>query len=309
MQSTSTLIAITLLSTIASLGLCSPVPSYITSGDDGGNGGDGGDGGGDGDGGLTTTIPNNQCGYTLELYTAPEYTFASNDTVWFYEPSLPSNCVAPNSDDLPCRGDMIFTGDFGASSAASGYKPYSVWYDFSDFGTTDQSEWVYTLRFNYDEGQTSIVATFPCDGIEYDSELSKCMFNEELYTADFYKYYRFTFFTTCTYDATASTIAFNVDQQSETCVGLGGEVNTNKFTLASFTDWSPLESTIVSDDPEFCPDCTTPTTTTDVPESTTTPCETTTTAPAITEAPGKCKSCQNINVNVNVNTNVSTNVN
>lgn len=300
----STLFTLLFIAGTASV-LGSPAPSYITLGD-------GGDGGGDGDGGLTTVVPNNQCGYTLELYTEdPEYTFASNDTIWFYEPSLPSNCGAPDSDDLPCRGDMVFTGEFGMGPVTSGYKPYSVWYDFTDFGTLEQPEWVYTLRFNYNDGQTSIVATFPCDGIEYESELSKCMFNEELYTTEFFKYYRFKFFSTCTIDPVGGSLTFDLFQQSETCVGLGGEMNTNRFILASFTDWAPLESTVVSDDPEFCPDCTTPTTTTyDVPTSTETLYETTTTdAPAITESPGKCKSCQTVNVNVNVNTNVSTNVN
>lgn len=284
---------------VASTGRCSPAPSYVLTSEPGRS---------DGDGGLTTVIPNNQCGYTLGDYPTPEYTFASNDTVWFYEPSLPSNCGAPDNTDTPCRGDMVFTGDFGTGPATNGFNPYTVWYDFTDFGTTDESAWVYTIRFNYNQGQTSIVATFPCDGIEYDSELNKCMFDEELYTTDFFKYYRFTFFSTCTYDATRDTIAFDLYQQSETCVGDLGEVNTNKFTLASFTDWYPLESTVVSDDPEFCPDCSIPTTT-DAPTTTrvpttTEPETTTTTAPAITEnpaaPPGKCKSCQNVNVTVNI---------
>lgn len=229
-------------------------------------------------------IPNNQCGYILKNKIPMTFDFQSNDTVWFFEPDLESNCGAPDSN-IPCRGDMLFTGDFGSDL---GYKPYTVWYNFINFGNDEQSQWVSTLRFNFNNGQTSIVTTFPCDGIEHESEINKCMFDEKLYRRDFYKYYRFKFFATCSYNYDSDTLDFILFQQSETCLDDYGNTNINKFVLASFENWNPVTYVINYDVPEFCPNCNPIETTTEVP------------VPTETSTGGNCKSCQDITVNVNI---------
>ena len=80
-----------------------------------------------------------------------------NNTVWFYYSDLISNYVSLGGLDLPCKGEMVFTGD-------KGFQPWNIWYDFANFGTHKEPEWTFTFRYNE---QTS---TFPCDGVEYNSD-------------------------------------------------------------------------------------------------------------------------------------------
>jgi hypothetical protein len=220
-------------------------------------------------------------------------TFASNDTVWFYYGDSDSNCGAPNGNS--CNGYMYMTGNYGEHF---GYVPYSVWYTFKNVADT----WFITLRFNYNNGQTSIVDTVACDGYEHLSTLNRCMFDENLYSFEFYNFYQFDFFTRCSYDTDLDTMAFTLDQQSRTCVG-DGNVNTNRFQLATFQDWCPTDTVVITDESEFCPGCQT-TTTEVVPTSTEVPCETTEVPVPPPPAKPACLSCgsgDNITVNVNIN--------
>lgn len=296
------LVLSSILSTLALRALAIPYPSvpYPETSSDGG------DGGGDilssestfiSD--VTTVIPQYNCGYTDVEFDDSLNTFASNDTVWFYADDN-ANC-GPPENGKPCNGYMLFTGNYGDYF---GYMPYSVWYTFETFN----DDWVVTLRYNYNGGQTSIVDTVLCDGNEYKSTLNRCMFNEELYSYEFFKYYQFNFYTTCTYDSDANTMFFNLEQESRTCVSDDGTTNDNRFTLSQFDNWCPQESYVQSDVDEFCPNCRptppppeTQTVTNTVTETTT---ATATATATVTNSPTPtCVSCEggnNIVVNVNV---------
>ena len=302
---------ITILSILSTLAL--QTLSYPLQVGDGGSYVDGGDGGsGDnGDGGsggvdplvdsntkyvdnYSTVIPQNNCGYSNTVFDTSLNTFASNDTVWFYYGDSDSNCGAPNGNS--CNGYMYMTGNYGEHF---GYVPYSVWYTFKNVADT----WFITLRFNYNNGQTSIVDTVACDGYEHLSTLNRCMFDENLYSFEFYNFYQFDFFTRCSYDTDLDTMAFTLDQQSRTCVG-DGNVNTNRFQLATFQDWCPTDTVVITDESEFCPGCVQTTTTEVVPTSTEVPCETTEVPVPPPPAKPACLSCgsgDNITVNVNIN--------
>jgi hypothetical protein len=235
-------------------------------------------------------IPQNNCGYSNVNFDTSLNTFQLNDTIWFYYGSDTSNCAEPNG--VPCDGSMYMTGNYGNYF---GYLPYTVWYEFSNFGRkNDDIYWVVTLRYNYNGGQTSIADVIPCDGYEYATQLTRCMFDEKIYNFEFFKYYQFFFYTTCTYDFDTQLINFNLDQESRTCTNTNGNVNTNRFNQANFNDWSPVSFTLRSDEDEFCPDCS-PTTTVE-PTATTT-------EPVPTEKP--CRSCGDIIINVNVNGDVA----
>lgn len=311
-----------ILSTLALRALGAvPYPVVYVDGD----GGDGGDGGGDEvtttsvdattdvtpldqeattmDNAITT-IPQYNCGYSNVEFDTSLNTFANNDTVWFYGDDN-SNCGVP-SNGKPCTGFMYFTGNYGDNF---GYMPYSVWYTFK----VQEGNWMVTLYYNYNEGQTSIVDNVVCNGNEYKSTLTRCMFNEELYSYEFFKYYQFNFYTSCTYDLDTDTMNFNLDQESRTCVGKDGTTNDNRFTLAHFEDWCPKESFVVSDDEDFCPNCvpkpttvteTATATVTNTATSTETVTNTVTSTPCPTPTP-TCVSCGDggkVVVNVNVNT-------
>lgn len=256
-------------------------------------------------------VPQNDCGYrNIEFDTSLNY-FQSNDTVWFYDTDDVSNCHEPDQEGTPCKSSMLFTGSYGNYF---GHMPFSVWYDFVQV----ESSWAVTLRYNYNNGHTVIVDTVACDGYEHASRLTKCMFDEELYSYEFFKYYQFTFFATCTFDIETGYIDFNLDHQSETCVDEYNTINTNRFTLASFEKWSVYEVVVVnSDETEFCNNCV-PTTTTYEPVTPTEPCETTTEVPVTptsthrppkpTPTPKPCKNCSGDNIaNVNVNVNIDQN--
>lgn len=295
-----------------------PPPSYV---DGDGDGGDYGDGGVDTPTDVSTditplnqeatsiddaitTIPQYNCGYSNVDFDTSLNTFAKNDTVWFYGDDS-SNCKTPNGQ--PCTGYMYMTGNYGDYF---GYMPYSVWYTFKQ---QQSGDWMVTLRYNYNQGQTSVVDSVICDGNEYKSSLNRCMFNEELYSYEFFKYYQFNFYTTCTYNPDTDTMYFNLDQESRTCVSKDGTTNDNRFTLANFDDWCPKDSFVVSDENDFCPNCEPkPTTVTETATVTNTATQTetvtntvtSTSTPCPTPTP-TCVSCgsggDNIVVNVNVN--------
>ncbi len=249
---------------------------------------------------ITNYIPQYNCGYSNVNFDTSLNTFQPNDTIWFYYGDDTSNCEQPNSG-TPCKGSMLMTGNYGNYF---GYLPYSVWYDFSNFGKDGDDYWVVTLRYNYNGGQTSITDVIPCDGFEYVTQLTRCMFDEQLYNFEFFKYYQFFFYTTCTYNFETQLVNFNLDQESRTCTGTDGNVNINRFNLAGFSDWYPFTSVIGSDENAFCPDCR-PTTTVE-PPATTTPCETSTTepVPVPTEpVPKPCRSCGNGDITISVQVN------
>lgn len=253
-------------------------------------------------------IPNFNCGYSnVEFDDSLNY-FQPNDTVWFFYSDGVSNCAEPLGG-TPCTSLMYMTGNYGAYF---GYVPYSVWYDFEKWG---DDQWAVTLRYNYNEGQTSIVDTIPCDRSrnERKSQLSRCMFDEDLYSFGFFKHYQFNFYTTCYYNPKLNEVSLNIDQESVTCTDLYDGTNVvNRFNLVSFTGWTPRESIILSDEPEFCPNCATATTTTTCEPPTPTPTDTyITPVPTETETSTEtvtlpCLSCQgegggNVNVNVIIN--------
>lgn len=310
-----------IISTLALQALSAPFPVYIDGGD-----GDGGDGGGDTTTDVVTTtavdtstditplnqeatsmddaittIPQYNCGYSNVEFDTSLNTFANNDTVWFYGDET-SNCGPPGNGQ-PCTGSMYFTGNYGDYF---GYMPYSVWYTFK----LTEGNWIATLYYNYNGGQTSMIDNVVCNGNEYKSTLTRCMFNEELYSYEFFKYYQFNFYITCTYDVDTDIMFFNLEQESRTCVGKDGTTNDNRFTLSQFDNWSPKESFVVSDDEDFCPNCvptvteTATVTNTATATATETVTNTVTSTPCPTPTP-TCVSCGDggkVVVNVNVNT-------
>lgn len=240
-----------------------------------------------------TTIPQYNCGYSNVEFDTSLNTFANNDTVWFYGDET-SNC-GPPGNGKPCTGSMYFTGNYGDYF---GYMPYSVWYTFK----LKEGNWMVTLYYNYNGGQTSMVDNVVCNGNEYKSTLTRCMFNEDLYSYEFFKYYQFNFYTTCTYDLDTDSMFFNLEQESRTCVGNDGTTNDNRFTQSQFDNWTPQESFVVSDVDEFCPNCVPTVTVTNTATATATETETVTSTPCPTPTP-TCVSCgDSVVVNVNVNT-------
>jgi hypothetical protein len=261
---------------------------------------------------FVVSLPQNDCGYSnVEFDTSLNGNLMSNDTIWFYETNLPSNC-GPQESDLGCVGEMYMTGDY----SFLGKLPYTVWYYFSQ--EVDSIPMV-SLYFNYNNSATHLVDTIPCNGVsDYKSTLSKCMFSEELYHYQFYTQYLFNFYTTCSYNADAGTINFNLDQESITCVD-GTKCNQvrNRFNDANFNDWQMKVATVGTGAvQDFCiPPPPPPPTTTDVTDTTDYPVETTTTDGVPTETEtvvvdGKpCKSCHGVVITItnhNENTNVNT---
>lgn len=194
-----------------------------------------------------TYIPQHNCGYDNVKYKNNQIYFTSNDTVLFYYYAGVSNCAQPNAG-TPCSSYLRFTGDFGAKYNNNKLVPYNVWYDFKLIG----KQWFVTLRYNYNNGQTSIIDMIPCDKERHKNTLSKCMFDERLYSYKFFNYYQFSFYTTCSYNS-KSGLSFKLEQQAKTCTG-NRITNINNFVLAEFSNWkAPYESIIIQEDTqEYC---------------------------------------------------------
>lgn len=270
----------------------------------------GGDGGNDptpdtstNSGGFTVVLPQNNCGYTdVKFDTSLNGNLQDNDTIWFYNTLLPSNC-GPQDTDLGCVSEMYMTGPY----SVLGHVPYTVWYYFRNVGSTTLVD----LYYNYNNSATHLVGSVPCDGVQdYQMTLSPCMFNEQLYSYQFYTQYKFNFYLSCSVDDN-NNVKFNIDQESLTCLGGVDDygncnIAKNRFNLVNFDNWY-LENAYVDNGsgPEFCPPPSPPEPTfteTDTPTSTDSP------TPTPTEPVGPpCKSCQgNIIINIST-TNSNTN--
>lgn len=251
--------------------------------------------------GLTVTLPQNNCGYSnVEFDTSLNSQFASNDTVWFFESTLPSNC-GPQNTEQGCVTEMYMTGPY----SFLGYVPYAVNYYFTQVGSTT----MVSLYYNYNNSATHMIASVPCNGVQdYSITLSKCMFTEELYQYQFFTQYLFNFYLSCSYDRRSGLVDFNLDQESLTCIG-GPECNyiRNRFNLVNFNSWYMETAQVDSgSSQEFCqpppmpPTPPPPTTTTVAPPVT----ETVTIVPTVTTT--TCKSCADGDVVINIqNTNTN----
>lgn len=242
---------------------------------------------------LTVTLPQNDCGYNNVDFD-PSYNsqITSNDTVWFFESNLPSNC-GPQTTEQGCVTEMYMTGPYDFL----GYVPYTVNYYFSFIGSTP----MVSLYYNYNNSATHMIASVPCDVDNYEITLSKCMFSEDLYHYQFFTHYQFNFYLTCSYDRWSGLVGFNLDQESLTCIG-GPECNyiRNRFNLVNFDNWY-LETVNVNNgaSQDFCQPTPVPppqpTTTTVAPPVT----ETVTVTPTVTTS--TCKSCANGDIVININ--------
>lgn len=256
-------------------------------------------------GGFTVVLPQNNCGYTdVQFNTSLNGNLESNDTIWFYDTRLPSNC-GPQDSELGCVSEMYMTGPY----SELGFVPYTVWYYFTNVGSTT----LVNLYYNYNNSATHLVGVVPCDNVEdYLMTLSPCMFSQMFYSYKFFTQYKFNFYLSCSKDEN-NNVHFNLDQESLTCLGGVDEygncnIAKNRFNLVNFDNWY-LDNAYVDNGSgnEFCPPPPPP------PEPTPTETTTTTTTevPAPTETDTGCKSCQgNIIItisNTNTNTNVDTN--
>ena len=288
---------------LANLGLAqgAAYSSYLdtpyTSGDSSGDSGDGGNDTGLTYNGFTVSLPQNNCGYSnVDFDTSLNSQFASNDTVWFFDTNLPSNC-GPQESELGCVSEMYMTGPY----SFLGYVPYSVNYYFTQVG----SDTLVSLYYNYNNSATHLVGTVPCNGVkDYQFTLSKCMFNEQLYNYQFYTQYKFNFYLSCSYDDSNNQVNFNLDQESLTCVG-GPQCNfvRNRFNLVNFKCWD-MKTAYVDNGAgqDFCPPPPPPPpTTTTVSASTVTVVPTTTVTVAPTVTSTTCKSCNGGDVVININ--------
>jgi hypothetical protein len=245
---------------------------------------------------LTVTLPQNNCGYSnVEFDPSYNNQIASNDTVWFFESYLPSNC-GPQTTEQGCVTEMYMTGPYDFL----GKVPYAVNYYFSYVGSTSTP--VVSLYYNYNNSATHMIASVPCNGVQdFGITLSKCMFTEELYHYQFFTHYQFNFYLSCSYDRRSGLVDFNLDQESLTCIGGPDcQYTRNRFNLVNFNDWS-LETVDVNNgaSQDFCqptpPPPPPPPTTTVAPPVT----QTVTVTPTVTTT--TCKSCANGDVVININ--------
>jgi len=246
---------------------------------------------------LTVTLPQNNCGYSnVEFDSSYNNQIASNDTVWFMESYLPSNC-GPQTTEQGCVTEMFMTGPY----SFLGNVPYAVNYYFSFIGSTP----MVSLYYNYNNSATHMIASVPCNVDDYSITLSKCMFTEYLYHYQFFTHYQFNFYLTCSYDRRSGHVDFNLDQESLTCIG-GPECkyNRNRFNLVNFNDWY-LETVDVNNgaSQDFCQPTPPPPV---APTTTETVTVTPTVTPTVTTTITTCKSCANGDVVINIsNTNTN----
>ena len=202
---------------------------------------------------FKASLPCDTCGYGDIEYDTSYTTLSTDDTIYVYFSTDPSNCAAQESD-LGCISQMTMTG----SASELGFIPYTVWYYFEQIG--DDGPPLVKLYFNYNNSATHLVASVPCNVDQYIVSLSKCMFNRDWLVYKFFTRYLFKFYLTCDYNSDLDTIDFNLDQAIKTYNGdlnndgVCNEVN-NRFNLASFQAWH-LSIGIISaeTEPELCID-------------------------------------------------------
>lgn len=180
------------------------------------------------------TLPTNECGYSNVVYNDSLSQFNPDDTVKFYNfESDASNC-GPQNTTLGCVHLQHMTGPF----SIFGYNPYIIWY----YPYPINNSYTMNLFYNYNGGSTVMVGAVPCDDQLYMLGLTKCAFNQQLFSYQFYKYYLFDFFIKCSYNGT--TMSLKIDESSDTCVGFDEHekciINHNIATLVDFQDWIPV---------------------------------------------------------------------
>lgn len=243
---------------------------------------------------FPVTLPQNNCGYSnVDFNTSLNNQLASNDTVWFYDTNLPSNC-GPQEDNLGCVSEMYMTGPY----SFLGYVPYTVWYYFNQIG----SNTMVNLYYNYNNSATHMIASVPCNVDNYPITISKCMFSEELYQYQFFTVYQFNFYLTCNYDTRNAQVYFNLDQESLTCGGGSDcKIVRNRFNLVNFNNWNIKYANVDNGvDHDFCiPSPPPPPESTEIPDITITPTITATVVdPTETSI---CKSCHDGTLVININ--------
>jgi hypothetical protein len=119
-----------------------------------------------------------------------------------------------------------------------GYNPYTIWY----YPYPVNDSFVMNLFYKFEDGDTIMLGSVPCDGNSYQLGLTNCAFNKQLFSYQFYKYFRFDFFANCTFNGT--TMGFALDENVDTCVGFDDYqkciVNHNSINLVNFQDWEPV---------------------------------------------------------------------
>jgi hypothetical protein len=119
-----------------------------------------------------------------------------------------------------------------------GYNPYTIWY----YPYPVNDSFVMNLFYKFEDGDTIMLGSVPCDGNSYQLGLTNCAFSKQLFSYQFYKYFRFEFFANCTFNGT--TMGFALDESVDTCVGFDDYqkciVNHNSINLVNFQDWEPV---------------------------------------------------------------------
>ena len=193
------------------------------------------------------TLPTNECGYSNVIYNDSLSTFNSDDTVKFYNfETDASNCGPPvDNQTLGCVHLQHMTGPF----SMFGYNPYTIWY----YPYPINESYTMNLFYNYNGGSTVMIGAVPCDGQLYMLGLTKCAFNQHIFSYQFYKYYLFYFFIRCSYNGT--TMNLKIDESADTCVGFDEHekciVNHNIATLVDFQDWVPIPFDYAYDTSDF----------------------------------------------------------
>lgn len=217
----------------------------------------------------SVTLSTNECGYTNIVYNDSLSTFNSDDNVEFFDfysknSDITSNCGVPDGNNtLGCIHLQHMTGPF----SMFGYAPYTIWY----YPYPINNSYTMNLFYNYNGGSTVMVGAVPCDDQLYMLGLTKCAFNQQLFSYQFYKYYLFDFYIRCSFNGT--TMGLKIDETADTCVGFDEHekclVNHDAVTLVDFKDWVPIPFDYVYDTSDFGV-YTTSTSTTELPTVTVT---------------------------------------
>jgi hypothetical protein len=235
----------------------------------------------------SVALPTNECGYSNIVYNDSLSTFNSDDTVEFFDfysknTDIVSNCGVPvDNATIGCVHLQHMTGPF----SMFGYAPYTIWY----YPYPINNSYTMNLFYNYNGGSTIMVGAVPCDDQLYMLGLTKCAFNQQLFSYQFYKYYLFNFYVKCSFNGT--TMSLKIDETADTCVGfehtqsserkrvieeVTGTIETPKcivnhdiVTLVDFQDWVPIPFDYVYDTSDFGV-YTTSTTPTELPTETVT---------------------------------------
>lgn len=191
------------------------------------------------------TLPTNECGYNNVVYNDSLSTFNSDDTVKFYNFETDASNCGPQNTTLGCVHLQHMTGPF----SMFGYNPYTIWYYPYPLG----DNYTMNLFYNYNGGSTVMIGAVPCDDQLYMLGLTKCAFNQQIFSYQFYKYYLFDFFIKCSYNGT--TMSLKIDESADTCVGFDEHekciVNHNIATLVDFQDWVPIPFDYAYDTSDF----------------------------------------------------------